>query len=170
MRSWVYLFALLAPTVCGLRRHVCEPRIRALLWAGHSAAEGGAASAEQRREAGLLHQHLQCLGHPRVLAPGGSHQHVAKIQGRITHWNEWLGQSSLNRRISGITLKLFLSHSVVLQLCELPDWRRSVHITGHWERCSEREQKRRCTASKALLQHRPPATGSQTFYVFSVNS
>lgn len=75
---------VLAPTVCGLQSHVNEPCFWALLWAGHSAAEGGAPFAESRGEAGLLYQHLQRLGHPWVPTPGGPHQHVAKIQSRIS--------------------------------------------------------------------------------------
>lgn len=80
--------ALLSPTVRGLQRNVCEPCFWALLWASHSAAKGRAAVTEPGGEAGLLHQHLQCLSHPWVPTAGGPHQHVAEIQGRFTQLHQ----------------------------------------------------------------------------------
>ena len=50
----------------------------------------------------------------------------------------------------------------VLQLRELPDRRRSFHLTGHRERRSEGEQKGRRTAAQAFLQNRPTTTSIHT--------
>lgn len=72
--------AVLAPAVRGLQKHVSEPRLRALRWASHPAAEGGAAFAQSGGEAGVFYQHLQRLSHPWVSTTGSPHQHVAKIQ------------------------------------------------------------------------------------------
>lgn len=50
---------------------------------------------------------------------------------------------------------------LVLQLCELPNWRRSFHITRHWKRCPQGKQKGYRTAAEAVLQNRPTTSGAQ---------
>lgn len=86
---WLKAISTLCVSVCGLQRHVSEPCVWAILWTSHSAAEGGAAFTKPGGEAGFLYQHLQCLSHPWVPAPWGPHQHVAKIQSRITQMHSY---------------------------------------------------------------------------------
>lgn len=80
----------------------------------------------------------------------------------ILHVNINLNLIHMYLSRNGPLLIFLFFHFVVLQLCELPDWRRSVHATGHWERCSEREQKRCCAASEAFLQNRPTTTSKHS--------